>query len=60
MNIQDLEKLTIAGLAPEIKSRKISPVELTRLFLDRIERLNPVLNAYVTVTADDADRKSVV
>lgn len=54
MNIQDLEKLTIAGLAPEIKSRKISPVELTRLFLDRIERLNPVLNAYVTVTADDA------
>ncbi|HEV8719463.1 MAG TPA: amidase [Candidatus Binatia bacterium] len=54
MNTEDLESLTIAGLAPEIKSRKISPVELTRLFLDRIERLNPVLNAYVTVTGDKA------
>ena len=54
MNMHDLEKLTIAGLAPEIKSRKISPVALTGLFLDRIERLNPMLNAYVTVTADDA------
>jgi aspartyl-tRNA(Asn)/glutamyl-tRNA(Gln) amidotransferase subunit A len=54
MNTEDLESLTIAGLAPEIKGRKISPVELTRLFLDRIERLNPVLNAYVTVTGDNA------
>src|SRR5918993_5245350 len=54
MNTGDLESLTIARVAPEIKSRKISPVELTRLFLDRIARLDPVLNAYVTVTADNA------
>jgi aspartyl-tRNA(Asn)/glutamyl-tRNA(Gln) amidotransferase subunit A len=54
MNTEDLESLTIARVAPEIKSRKISPVELTRLFLNRIERLNPVLNAYVTVTAVNA------
>jgi aspartyl-tRNA(Asn)/glutamyl-tRNA(Gln) amidotransferase subunit A len=50
----ELQGLTIAEVAPRIKSRKISPVELTRLFLDRIDRLNPTLNAYVTVTADDA------
>src|SRR5437870_13781493 len=54
MNAQDVENLTIAGLAPEIKDRKVSPVEVTRLFLERIERINPILNAYVTVTADDA------
>ena len=34
--------------------RKVSPVELTQLFLDRIERLNPQLNAFVTVAADEA------
>jgi aspartyl-tRNA(Asn)/glutamyl-tRNA(Gln) amidotransferase subunit A len=61
MNAQDLENLTIAGLAPEIRNGNVSPVEVTRLFLERIERLNPILNAYVTVTADDAlaDAKKV-
>ena len=54
MNPQDLENLTIAGLAAEIKNRSISPVEVTRLFLERIERINPILNAYVTVNADIA------
>ena len=54
MNAQDLENLTIAGLAAEIKNRSISPVEVTRLFLERIERINPILNAYVTVNADIA------
>src|SRR6476660_9849302 len=54
MNAQDLENLTIAGLAAEIKNRSISPVEMTRLFLERIERINPILNAYVTVNADIA------
>src|SRR5262249_14885066 len=31
-----------------------SPVELTRATLDRIERLNPTLNAFCTITADTA------
>ena len=54
MNTQELEKLTIAKLVPEIKSRKVSPLELTQVFLERIERINPIINAYVTVTADAA------
>ena len=54
MKMQDLENLTIAAVAPDIERRKISPVELTNLFLARIERLNPVLNAYVTITAENA------
>ena len=56
MNTQDLEDLTISGLAPEIKNRKVSPVDLTRLFLHRIERVNPTINAHVTVTTEDANR----
>jgi aspartyl-tRNA(Asn)/glutamyl-tRNA(Gln) amidotransferase subunit A len=50
----EVESLTIAELAPKIKSLDISPVELTRHFLGRIDRLNSTLNAYVTVIADDA------
>jgi Asp-tRNA(Asn)/Glu-tRNA(Gln) amidotransferase A subunit family amidase len=37
-----------------IETRQLSPVELTKAVLDRIERLNPVLNAFLTVTADVA------
>jgi aspartyl-tRNA(Asn)/glutamyl-tRNA(Gln) amidotransferase subunit A len=37
-----------------IRSRKLSPVELTRAVLERIERLNPTLNAFCTVTAEAA------
>src|SRR2546423_1192301 len=37
-----------------IDARELSPVELVDAVLRRIERLNPVLNAYLTVTADPA------
>jgi len=36
------------------RAKTLSPVEVTRAILERIERLNPELNAYVTVTADRA------
>src|SRR3989304_469957 len=49
-----LEEMTIAEVASEIRGKKVSPVELTKLYLERIERLNPLLNAYLTVTADQA------
>ena len=54
MNTRDLESLTIATLAPEISNRTVSPLELTELFLARIERVNATLNAYVTITAESA------
>ena len=56
MQERDLEGLTIADLSPRIKNGEISPVELTRLFLERIHRLNPILNAYVTLTEERALR----
>jgi len=46
--------LTLLEAAEQIRARKISPVELTRQCLARIERLNPTLNAFITVTADTA------
>ena len=41
-------------LAALIRARKLSPVELTRAVLERIERLNPRLNAFCTLTAEAA------
>ena len=41
-------------LAALIRARRLSPVELTRAVLERIERLNPTLNAFCTLTAEPA------
>jgi len=48
------DRLTIRELADGYKRREISPVEITRGCLDRIEKLNPELNAFITVTAESA------
>jgi aspartyl-tRNA(Asn)/glutamyl-tRNA(Gln) amidotransferase subunit A len=45
---------TIEELGGLLAKRKISPVELTEHFLRRIERYNPQLNAYLTVTVQHA------
>lgn len=49
-----LEELTIGETARRIRKKEISPVELTQLYLERIEALNPTLNAYLTLMADQA------
>ena len=54
MTSEDLAFASIEQLAPLIRKKKLSPVELTRLLLERIERHNPKLNAYLTVTAEHA------
>ena len=41
-----------------ICSKKISPVEITNLALERIEQINPKTNAFLTVTADSALEKA--
>src|ERR1039458_7576175 len=45
---------SIAELAPLLRRREISPVEITRDCLARIERLNPSLNAFITVITESA------
>ena len=48
----DVAFLTISELSELIRNRKVSPVEVTRKMLDRVEKLNPSVNAYITVTSD--------
>jgi aspartyl-tRNA(Asn)/glutamyl-tRNA(Gln) amidotransferase subunit A len=50
----DLCFLDIARAAELMHARKLSPVELTQAYLERIEAINPQLHAYLTVTADHA------
>jgi len=50
----DLTKLSIAEASRRIAARELSPVELTRAYLERIESVDPRLNSYITVTADRA------
>lgn len=54
MDSVDLAFLPATEQAQLIRQRQISPLELVTLYLDRIERLNPALGAYVTVMADQA------
>ena len=41
-------------LAARVRAHEVSPAELTALYLERIERLDPQLNAYVTVVDEPA------
>ncbi len=43
---------SLKQLSQALAAKQISSVELTQLFLDRINRLNPALNAFVTVDAE--------
>ncbi len=46
--------LDLTGAARAVRERAVSPVELTRACLDRIERLDPKLDAFITVTRESA------
>lgn len=54
MPSDDLCYLSAVEMAAAIRAKKLSPVEVTRAMLARIERLNPKLNAYCTMMADEA------
>ena len=49
-----LHHLTIHEAAALIKSRQLSPVELTQAFLDRIEAVDDQLKTYITLLPDSA------
>ena len=54
MNDTDLAFASFEQIGTLFRARKVSPVELTTLMLARIEKLNPKLNACITVTAEAA------
>ena len=49
-----IHRQTLTQLAADLRARKVSSVELVRTFLARIEASQPALNAFVTVTAEQA------
>jgi len=50
----DAAAATISELAPLLRRKKISPVELIQNYLEKAKRFNPHLNAYITLTEDQA------
>ncbi|MCH9011031.1 MAG: Asp-tRNA(Asn)/Glu-tRNA(Gln) amidotransferase GatCAB subunit A, partial [Chloroflexi bacterium] len=54
MTSADLHFKTIAELGDMIRAKKISPVEVTQAYLDRIEAQNERLGAYITVMSEAA------
>ena len=54
MSNTELFYLSVAEAATELVAQRLSPVELTQAYLDRITEINPLINAYITVTADRA------
>ena len=51
---EDLLSLSAAELIERYRSKRASPVEVTQAALDRIDRLNPIYNAFVLVDAERA------
>ncbi|MBX6342192.1 MAG: amidase, partial [Thermomicrobiaceae bacterium] len=52
MEREALTERSALELASLIREREVSPVEVARAFLARIERVDPAVHAFVTVTAD--------
>jgi len=48
----ELHHLSLTEMSEGLRARRFSSVELTRHFLERIERLNPAINAFITITAE--------
>jgi aspartyl-tRNA(Asn)/glutamyl-tRNA(Gln) amidotransferase subunit A len=57
---QELTSLTLSDAAELLRLKKTSSVKLTEACLARIEKLNPILNAFITVTAESALREAHV
>lgn len=62
MNQTDLAFTSALEQAQLIRQRQVSPLEITELYLERIERLNPSLGSFFTVASEiaiaDAEAKT--
>ena len=54
-----LHEWTLLDTAKKVRDREISSRELTRALLERIERVNPKINAYITVLPEKAMRDAL-
>jgi Asp-tRNA(Asn)/Glu-tRNA(Gln) amidotransferase A subunit family amidase len=58
MNLAEVTFLPAASMAEQIRKKNLSPVELLKAHLTRIEKLNPKLNAFVQIDAEGARRQA--
>lgn len=49
-----LTELSITEASDLLRRKEISPLDLTSACLDRIDQLNPTINAFITVTRESA------
>ena len=54
MTTQNIHLLSASETAEAVRNGHISPVEAVRSYLDRIDRLDSSLNAYITVCSEEA------
>jgi aspartyl-tRNA(Asn)/glutamyl-tRNA(Gln) amidotransferase subunit A len=54
----DICYMSAVDMAQAIRTKKLSPVEIINAVLSRIERLNPKINAYCTLLAENAMRQA--
>jgi aspartyl-tRNA(Asn)/glutamyl-tRNA(Gln) amidotransferase subunit A len=54
----NVDHLTLTGAAEQIERGELSPLELTEAFLQRIQKINPTVNAFITVTEQEALRNA--
>ena len=57
-SLLDISNLTIKHLSKLIASRQISCVEVVEATIERIQKLNPKLNAFITVLGESARREA--
>jgi len=58
MNTVEICKMSALEMRDAIKAKRLSPVEIVDALLQRIEKINPVINAYCTVVAEKARQEA--
>ncbi|MEO2141181.1 MAG: amidase, partial [bacterium] len=60
MDTKDIAFLSATELGIAIQAKEISPVEAVEAYLERIDRIDPQVNSYITVTAEQARQEALV
>ena len=51
---EEILAFDVANLAEKIRTKELSPIEITEAYLERIDAIDKKILAYITVTGDDA------
>ena len=57
-NLEDLAFATIPELADLVRTRKVSSLDLTQMYIARLRKYDPVLHFAITITEDRALAKA--